>query len=108
MDDDPGTPRLGRRRHPGDPAHDPEKDPKVATLSDVPEEVPDELRPKTATITFHQRIERDATLPLAASLLAVTVGGTVEIAPLFRLVSTIEEVEGMRPGTPFELAGRNV
>jgi cytochrome c oxidase cbb3-type subunit 2 len=38
----------------------------------------------------------------------VTVGGIVEIVPLFYLQNTIEHVEGMRPYTPLELAGRNV
>jgi hypothetical protein len=38
----------------------------------------------------------------------VTVGGIVEIAPLFYLENTIEKVEGMRPYSPLELAGRNI
>ena len=56
----------------------------------------------------HQTIERNATLLLVLSLLVVTVGGIVEIAPLFYLQNTIEKVEGMRPYTPLELAGRNI
>jgi len=55
----------------------------------------------------HATIERNATLLLVLSLLVVTVGGIVEIAPLFYLQNTIEKVEGMRPYTPLELAGRN-
>jgi cytochrome c oxidase cbb3-type subunit 2 len=42
------------------------------------------------------------------SALVVTVGGIVEIAPLFYLENTIEEVEGMRPYSPLELAGRDI
>jgi len=38
----------------------------------------------------------------------VTVGGMVEIAPLFWLENTIEDVEGVRPYTPLELAGRDI
>jgi cytochrome c oxidase cbb3-type subunit 2 len=38
----------------------------------------------------------------------VTVGGIVEIVPLFYLENTIERVEGVRPYTPLELAGRNI
>ncbi len=53
-------------------------------------------------------IERNATLLLVGSLLVVTIGGIVEIAPLFYLENTIEKVEGMRPYTPLELAGRNI
>ncbi|TIR55414.1 MAG: cytochrome-c oxidase, cbb3-type subunit II, partial [Mesorhizobium sp.] len=41
-------------------------------------------------------------------LLVVTVGGIVEIAPLFYLDNTIEKVEGMRPYSPLELVGRNI
>ncbi len=56
----------------------------------------------------HGIIERNATLLLVGSLLVVTVGGIVEITPLFYLENTIEKVEGMRPYSPLELAGRNV
>lgn len=56
----------------------------------------------------HAIIERNATLLLIGSLLVVTVGGIVEIAPLFYLQNTIEKVEGMRPYTPLELAGRDI
>jgi len=56
----------------------------------------------------HVIFERNATLLLAGSLLVVTIGGIVEIVPLFYLENTIEKVEGMRPYSPLELAGRNV
>ena len=56
----------------------------------------------------HAVIEKNATLLLVGSLLVVTIGGIVEIAPLFYLENTIEKVEGMRPYTPLELAGRNI
>ncbi|TCU13315.1 cytochrome-c oxidase, cbb3-type subunit II [Rhizobium sullae] len=56
----------------------------------------------------HQIIETNATLLLVGSLLVVSIGGIVEIAPLFYLQNTIEKVEGMRPYTPLELAGRNI
>ena len=41
-------------------------------------------------------------------LIAVAIGGLVEIVPLFYLKSTIEKVSGVRPYTPLELAGRNI
>src|SRR6185369_1292480 len=41
-------------------------------------------------------------------LIVIAIGGLVEIAPLFYLKSTIEKVEGVRPYTPLELAGRNI
>jgi cytochrome c oxidase cbb3-type subunit II len=56
----------------------------------------------------HDTLEKNATLLLIFSFLVVTVGGLVQIAPLFYLQNTIEKVEGMRPYTPLELAGRNV
>ncbi len=56
----------------------------------------------------HKIIETNATLLLVLSLLVVTVGGIVEIAPLFYLENTIEKVKGMRPYTPLELKGRNI
>ncbi|CDM60041.1 MULTISPECIES: cytochrome-c oxidase, cbb3-type subunit II [Rhizobium] len=56
----------------------------------------------------HQIVEKNATLLLVGSLLVVSIGGIVEIAPLFYLQNTIEKVEGMRPYTPLELAGRNI
>lgn len=56
----------------------------------------------------HEFIERNATLLLILSLIVVSIGGIVEIAPLFYLQNTIEKVEGMRPYTPLELAGRNI
>ncbi len=56
----------------------------------------------------HKKIETNATVLLVLSLAVVTVGGIVEIAPLFYLENTIEKVEGMRPYSPLELAGRNV
>ena len=56
----------------------------------------------------HVLFERNATLLLVGSLLVVTVGGIVEIAPLFYLENTIEKVEGMRPYSPLELAGRDI
>ena len=56
----------------------------------------------------HHYIERNATLLLVGSLLVVSIGGIVEIAPLFYLQNTIEKVDGMRPYSPLELAGRNI
>jgi len=57
---------------------------------------------------FHSKIERNVTLLLVLSLVVVTIGGIVEIAPLFWLQNTIEKVQGMRPYTPLELAGRDI
>ena len=56
----------------------------------------------------HKILEKNATLLLVFSFLVVTIGGIVEIAPLFYLQNTIEKVEGVRPYTPLELTGRDV
>ena len=56
----------------------------------------------------HTILEKNATLLLIFSFLVVTIGGLVQIVPLFYLDNTIEKVEGMRPYTPLELAGREL
>ena len=61
-----------------------------------------------ALMDKHAILEKNATLLLVGSLLVVTVGGIVEITPLFYLENTIEKVEGMRPYSPLELAGRDI
>jgi cytochrome c oxidase cbb3-type subunit 2 len=61
-----------------------------------------------ALLDKHKAIETHATLLLVLSFLVVTIGGLVQIVPLFYLQNTIENVEGMRPYTPLELAGRDI
>jgi cytochrome c oxidase cbb3-type subunit 2 len=61
-----------------------------------------------ALLDKHHFIERNASLLLVLSLVVVCIGGIVEIAPLFYLQNTIEKVDGMRPYTPLELAGRDI
>ena len=61
-----------------------------------------------AFLDRHKILETNATLLAVASLLVVTIGGIVEIAPLFYIENTIEDVEGVRPYSPLELAGRDV
>ncbi|MEM1073480.1 MAG: cytochrome-c oxidase, cbb3-type subunit II [Pseudomonadota bacterium] len=56
----------------------------------------------------HKLIETNATLLLVLSFLVVTIGGLVQITPLFYLENTIEKVEGMRPYSPLELTGRDI
>ncbi|MDH3264229.1 MAG: cytochrome-c oxidase, cbb3-type subunit II [Paracoccaceae bacterium] len=61
-----------------------------------------------AILSKHKILETNAMLLLVFSFLVVTIGGIVQIAPLFYLENTIEEVEGMRPYSPLELAGREI
>src|SRR6476661_8949825 len=56
----------------------------------------------------HQILEKSTVLLLIGILITVAIGGIVEIAPLYWLSSTIEKVQGMRPYTPLELAGRDI
>ena len=56
----------------------------------------------------HKVIEKNSILLLVLSLFVVSIGGIIEIAPLFYLESTIEKVKGMRPYSPLELAGRDI
>lgn len=56
----------------------------------------------------HHRFERHSLWLVIGITIVVSIGGIVEIAPLFWVESTIEEVEGVRPYTPLELAGRDI
>ncbi|MFA7440919.1 MAG: cytochrome-c oxidase, cbb3-type subunit II [Sphingomonadaceae bacterium] len=56
----------------------------------------------------HRKIERNITLLAILTLVAVSIGGIVQIAPLFWIDSTVEKVEGVRPWSPLELAGRDI
>jgi cytochrome c oxidase cbb3-type subunit 2 len=56
----------------------------------------------------HHILERNPILLAIAILIVVAIGGIVQIVPLFYLQSTVEKVDGMRPYTPLELAGRNI
>jgi len=56
----------------------------------------------------HAIFEKNSIVLIIGILIVIAFGGLVEIAPLFYLKSTIEKVEGLRPYTPLELAGRNI
>jgi len=57
---------------------------------------------------FHYRLERK-TMGLALAIIVVaSIGGLVEIAPLFTIHQTVEDASDMRLYTPLELAGRNI
>ena len=82
-----------------------ENDPKAA----VPEDLPEEERPRgNWWLRNHRLVETNSFLLLVLSFIVVTVGGIVQIVPLFYLDNTIENVEGMRPYSPLELAGRDI
>lgn len=56
----------------------------------------------------HGWLERNSMALLIGILIVVSIGGLVEIAPLFWVNGTVEKVAGMRPYTPLELKGRNI
>ena len=56
----------------------------------------------------HETIEKNVILLAVLTLITVSIGGLVQIIPLFTIETTIERVEGVRPYSPLELAGRNI
>ncbi len=56
----------------------------------------------------HAKLETNVFLLAVGILLTVITGGLVEIVPLFTIESTIEKVDGIRPYSPLEQAGRNI
>src|SRR6266516_1014244 len=56
----------------------------------------------------HDFIERNLGLMVVLVILVVSVGGLVEILPLFFQRSTTEPVAGLRPYTALQLTGRDI
>jgi len=56
----------------------------------------------------HKIFETNSIILLIGILVAIAIGGLVEIVPLFYMKNTIEAVKGVRPYTPLELAGFNI
>ncbi|MBY0338416.1 MAG: cytochrome-c oxidase, cbb3-type subunit II [Acetobacteraceae bacterium] len=56
----------------------------------------------------HGPIERNILLLGVLTVITISIGGLAQIVPLFTVESTIERVQGVRPYTPLELAGRNI
>ncbi len=56
----------------------------------------------------HQIFEKNSVVLVLGVLVVIAIGGLVEITPLFYLKNTIEKVDGVRPYSPLELAGRNI
>src|SRR5579862_2181567 len=56
----------------------------------------------------HAFLETHSIWLVIGIVIAIAFGGIVEIVPLFYLKNTIEEVKGMRPYSPLELAGFNI
>lgn len=56
----------------------------------------------------HEIFERRTLILILGIIVTIAIGGLVEIVPLFTIGETIEKVEGVRPYSPLELAGRNI
>jgi cytochrome c oxidase cbb3-type subunit 2 len=57
---------------------------------------------------LHYKLEKKALALVLAIIGVSSIGGLVEIAPLFTIDQTVEEAPDMRVLTPLELAGRNI
>ena len=56
----------------------------------------------------HHFVERSAPLLLALIPVGLAIGGIVQLVPLHTIDTTIEAVDGVRPYTPLEQAGRDI
>jgi cytochrome c oxidase cbb3-type subunit 2 len=56
----------------------------------------------------HETIEKNVILMVVLTLITVSIGGLVQIIPLFTIETTIERVDGVRPYSPLEVLGRNI
>ncbi len=59
-------------------------------------------------LKHHEKLEKNSIFLLICIVIVVSIGGLIEILPLFKVETTIEPVKGVRPYTPLELAGYNV
>jgi cytochrome c oxidase cbb3-type subunit II len=56
----------------------------------------------------HDKIEKSAFLLTVLTVITISIGGIVEVVPLFTIETTVEKVEGVRPYSPLEKAGRDI
>jgi cytochrome c oxidase cbb3-type subunit II len=63
----------------------------------------------TTTAGFsHEKVETSNFLMIVLILLVIAVGGLVEIVPLFFQKTTTQAIEGVKPYTALQLAGRDI
>jgi cytochrome c oxidase cbb3-type subunit 2 len=72
---------------------------KENTMSDNKQHVP---------LFSHEKIETSNFLLIVLTLVVIMFGGLVEIVPLFFQRSTTQPVEGLKPYTALQLAGRDI
>ncbi|PIE82855.1 MAG: cytochrome-c oxidase, cbb3-type subunit II [Candidatus Contendobacter odensis] len=56
----------------------------------------------------HEHIETNSGLMILLVMVVISIGGLVEIVPLFYINETVEKVDGVRPYTPLEIRGRDI
>ncbi|RKF16516.1 cytochrome-c oxidase, cbb3-type subunit II [Roseovarius spongiae] len=59
-------------------------------------------------LKLHYNLEKLSMGLVVAIIVAASIGGIVEIAPLFTIDETVEIPDDLRPHTPLELAGREI
>ena len=58
--------------------------------------------------TGHEKIEKNIGLMIILIIIVVSIGGLVQIVPLFFMESMVKPVDGLKPYSALELAGRDV
>ena len=58
--------------------------------------------------TGHDKVEKNIGLMIVLIVVVISIGGLVQIVPLFFQTSTTEAVAGLEPYTPLRLAGRDI
>jgi cytochrome c oxidase cbb3-type subunit 2 len=56
----------------------------------------------------HEKVEKNIGLMMALIVLVISIGGLVEIVPLFFLKDTTEPIDGLKPYTALQLEGRDI
>ncbi|NOZ11407.1 MAG: cytochrome-c oxidase, cbb3-type subunit II [Gammaproteobacteria bacterium] len=59
-------------------------------------------------MSAHEKIEKNLGLMIALVLIVISIGGLVEIVPLFFMKSTTEAVTGLKPYSALQLTGRDI
>lgn len=56
----------------------------------------------------HKDVEKSASLMAILATIVISIGGLVEIVPLYFIKDTIPHLEGVKPYTPLQLEGRDI
>lgn len=81
--------------------------PQQESVKDSGNNTAEENKPKSSGFS-HEKIETSNFLLIVLTLAVISIGGLVEIVPLFFQKSTTEPIQGLKPYTAMQLAGRDV